>query len=75
MTSAIPLLKTICAVRRKRISKSETLRCNGAGHSGDVMVSTGILKTGTAIRGPVNRVNKPENFLKRNDNNRELLAA
>lgn len=28
------------------------------------MVSTGVLKIGIAIRGPVNRVIKPENFLK-----------
>ena len=31
------------------------------------MVSTGVLKVGIAIRGPVNRVIKLEPFLKRND--------
>lgn len=42
---------------------------------GDVKVSTGVLKIGIAIRGPVNRVIKPENFLKRNDNNKLAYAA
>jgi len=42
---------------------------------GGVMVSTGVLKVGIAIRGPVNRVIKLEPFLKRNDNNKFALAA
>ncbi len=42
---------------------------------GDAMVSTGVLKVGIAIRGPVNRVIKLEPFLKRNDKNNFVLAA
>ena len=42
---------------------------------GDAMVSTGVLKVGIAIRGPVNRVIKLEPFLKRNDKNNFALAA
>ena len=42
---------------------------------GGVMVSTGVLKVGIAIRGPVNRVIKLEPFLKRNDKNNFALAA
>ena len=42
---------------------------------GGAMVSTGVLKVGIAIRGPVNRVIKLEPFLKRNDKNNFVLAA
>ena len=77
----------ICAVRRKRILKSEILLYRFVVYShftekarsftiyGDAMVSTGVLKVGIAIRGPVNRVIKLEPFLKRNDKNNFALAA
>lgn len=70
------------AVRRKRISKLEILLCkdfvvyhHALRYRGDAMVSTGVLKVGIAIRGPVNRVIKLEPFLKRNDKNNFALAA
>lgn len=78
----------ICAVRRKRILKSEILLYKFVVYShltegreesftnyGDAMVSTGVLKVGIAIRGSVNRVIKLEPFLKRNDKNNFALAA
>ena len=72
MTSVKPLPKMICVVRRKKSLRFVILLYKT---HGDVMVSTGVLKVGIAIRSPVNCVIKPETFLKRNDNNKLAYAA
>jgi len=64
-----PLAQLRAAMGRGFVNEKR-LHCRG-----DAMVSTGVLKVGIAIRGPVNRVIKLEPFLKRNDKNNFALAA
>lgn len=58
------------AAMEQELQNGKEFHCRGG-----AMVSTGVLKVGIAIRGPVNRVIKLEPFLKRNDKNNFVLAA